>query len=52
MGKLDGPALIERGDARIEIGNYRNDKQEGVWKYRRTDGSFESIVFKDGKKMK
>jgi hypothetical protein len=40
--------LIDRGDARVEIGNYKVDKQDGVWRYRFADGRIEQVTFNMG----
>lgn len=52
QGRLNGPALIERADGRVEIGSYKNDKQYGVWRYRLIDGSTETKTFVNGKPVR
>lgn len=52
MGELEGPALIERADGRVEVGNYHGDKQEGLWKYKYLNGTQDAIKFQNGKPMK
>jgi len=49
QGVLHGPALIERADGRVEIGTYKRDRQDGVWRYRLIDGSTETKTFAKGK---
>ena len=49
QGILEGPALIERADGRRDVGIYKRDKQDGVWKYKKIDGQIENVVFKKGK---
>lgn len=48
-GVLEGPALIERADGRRDIGNYKKDKQDGIWRYKHLDGKAEVVVFSKGK---
>lgn len=48
---LEGPALIERADGRRDIGVYKNDKQDGVWKYKLLNGQIENVVFSKGKEV-
>ena len=48
-GALEGPALIERSNGRRDVGVYKNDRQENVWKLKHTDGSVEIVVFLKGK---
>ena len=48
-GKLNGPALIERADQRVEVGIYKNERQNGVWRYKYIDGSIETVTFNNGK---
>ena len=52
MGDLEGPALIERADGRVEVGNYLNNMQDGPWKYKYVDGSSETTLFTKGKPEK
>ena len=40
--------MIERADQRIEIGNYKDEKQNGVWRYRYNDGRIETVNFNMG----
>jgi hypothetical protein len=40
--------MIDRGDQRIEIGNYKADKQDGTWRYRFNDGRIEQVHFTMG----
>jgi hypothetical protein len=45
---LNGPALIERADKRIETGNYKSEKQHGLWRYRLKDGKIDQVQFNMG----
>ena len=51
-GELEGPALIERADGRVEVGNYLGDKQDGQWRYKYINGTQDTITFQDGKQIK
>lgn len=44
-GVLEGPALVERADGRRDVGVYKNDKQDGVWKYKYLNGRIDCVVF-------
>ena len=48
-GKLEGPALIERSDGRRDIGNYKKDRQDGIWRFKQMDGTTEVVVYSKGK---
>lgn len=37
-GVLQGPALVERANGIVEVGNYEQNKRHGVWRFRRPDG--------------
>lgn len=52
LGRLNGPALIERADGRVEIGNYVNDKKEGLWKNKYLNGTADTTTYRNGKAVK
>lgn len=37
-GVLQGPALVERANGIVEVGNYEQNKRHGVWRFRKPDG--------------
>ena len=51
-GALNGQALVERSDGRVEIGNYNNEKQDGIWKFRDTEGKIQAKTYVMGQLQK
>lgn len=37
-GDMHGPALIEKADYTVEMGYYKENKQDGLWKQRLPNG--------------
>lgn len=51
-GVLEGPALIERANGDVEVGNYKKNRQHGIWRVKQLDGSSNTIIYDMGKLVK
>jgi antitoxin component YwqK of YwqJK toxin-antitoxin module len=49
--KINGPALIEKANGKVETGSYLNDQQVGEWKNKYLDGKTETEFYVKGKKQ-
>ena len=47
-GVLNGPAVLEKPDQTVEMGEYKNNRMDGIWRIRKPNGDNSTKTYFNG----